>query len=66
MPRERPFDFYVVGRKFKKKISDKVHKISRMIKQTKFFIQDGVKKDVKKRRARKCQQTNGHKLTFDI
>ena len=25
-------------------------------------IQDGVKK----RRARKCQKTNGHKLTFDI
>ena len=40
----------------------RTNKIDRMTKQTKKNIQDGVKK----RRARKCQKTNGHKLTFDI
>ena len=39
----------------------RTNKIDRMTKQTKKNIQDGVKK----RRARKCQKTNGQKLKFD-
>ena len=64
--RERSFDFYGggAGRFFEKnnQDSDKDKQNRQDDQANKKNIQDGVKK----RRARKCQKTNGHKLTFDI
>ena len=62
--REGPFDFNGGGGILKKKIIRTVIrtiKIDRMTKQTKKYPGR-----CEKRRARKCQKTNGHKLTFDI
>ena len=62
--RERPFDFYGgAGRFFEKnnQDSDKDKQNRQDDQANKKNIQDGVKK----RRARKCQKTNGHKLTYN-